>query len=189
MQQLIAFDEQLAASFSGWIATTSWVSKISIFLGVGLVYILPLLLLFTWFAISRKAALRAAITGALAWQGLNKVIAAIVDRPRPSMSELGVKELVFHRPDTSFPSDHSAFLMAVTVSFYLSGQRKLGHICLAIAILVGISRVGIGVHFPADILAGWLVGTTVAFLLNLIQQPLDQVVIEPLIRLARKFRL
>lgn len=189
MQTLISFDEQLSASFYQLIASSGIVAKLFVALGVGLVYLMPLILLFAWFAISRKASLRAAIVGIIAWQGLNKLIASLADRPRPSMSQIGVKELVFHRPDTSFPSDHSAFLMAVTATFYLSGQKALGHIALVITLLTGLARVGIGVHFFGDIVAGWLVGLFVALLFNAIRQPFDDYIVEPLIRLARRLHL
>lgn len=189
MQQLLLLDQQLAAGFYTTVASSPILSKILLTLGVGLIYLTPLILIFIWFVISRKAALHSFLAGALAWQGLNKLIAGLVDRPRPSMSQIGVKELIFHRPDTSFPSDHSAFLMALTVSFYLLGMRKLGHLFLAITLLVGIARVGIGVHFPADILAGWLIGTVVAYFIWVIKEPINQYLIEPLIRLAKRFKV
>jgi undecaprenyl-diphosphatase len=188
MQQLILLDQSLSASLNTFVANNAILATLAKIAGVGLVYVIPLLLIFVWFVYSRKLALRAFIAGVLAWEGLSKVIAAIVDRPRPSFSQIGTQELVFHRPDTSFPSDHSAFLFAVALTFYLSGQRNLGHLVLAIAILVGVARVGIGVHYPADIAAGWIVGAIVAFLIHAIEQPLDKV-LEPVIAFARRFRL
>ncbi len=189
MQELITFDQQLSARFSTYVGEHFLFAPLFKFIGVGLVYVIPVVLLILWFIVSRKVALRAAIAGVFAWEGVSKVVASLVDRPRPSVSQIGAKELVFHRPDTSFPSDHSAFLAAVAVTFILMGQRKLGYAVAIIAVLVGIARVGIGVHFPADILAGWLVGTITALLFHAIHQPLDQYVIEPLIKLARKFHL
>lgn len=189
MTGLITIDERLASLFSTAIANSPLLSPIFKVLGVGLVYLIPLVLLWAWFAVSRRAALRAALAGLLAWEGVSKLIANLVDRPRPALSQIGVQELVFHRPDTSFPSDHSAFLMAVAVTFYLTKQPRLGTLCLIVALIVGVTRVGIGVHFPLDILAGLAVGTAVAYLLQAIEQPLDRYVIEPLIALARKLKL
>ncbi len=189
MQQLITLDETLASSFSSLVAENPLIAKIFLTLGVGLVYLMPVLLIYVWFIYSKKLALNAAITGLLAWKGVSKLIAMIVDRPRPSESQIGVRELFFHRPDTSFPSDHASFLMAVAVAFYLSGQRKLGTFVLLIAVAVGVSRVAIGVHFPGDILAGWLVGAATAYLLYLIRDLLDKYLLEPGVHLARKFRL
>lgn len=189
MQSLIEFDQQLSARFSTYVGEHFLFAPILKVIGVGLIYVIPIVLLILWFAVSRKVALRAAIAGVFAWEGISKVIANLVDRPRPSMSQIGAKELIFHRPDTSFPSDHSAFLMAIAVTFILMGQRKLGYTIIVMAVLIGIARVGIGVHFPADILAGWLVGLVTALLFHAIRQPLDRYVIEPLIKLARRFKL
>lgn len=188
MQSLIQLDQSLAASFSSFVAN-SFLAKPFIFFGVGLVYFVPIILLVAWFTISRKASLRAFIAGLLAWEGLSKLIAHLVNRSRPSHSQIGVQELVFHRPDTSFPSDHSAFLMAITVTFYLMGHKKLANWMLAITLIVGITRVGIGVHFPGDIVAGYVVGAVVALLLHAAADPLDRYIIEPLVNLARKFKL
>jgi undecaprenyl-diphosphatase len=189
MQNFIQFDEMLSRQFSTFVASHQWLSTLMIGIGVYLVYLVPILLLLAWFGLSRKATLKAAITGVLAWEGLSKIIAQLVDRTRPGLSQIGTKELVFHRPDTSFPSDHSAFLAAITLSLYLSGQKKLALITGIITILVGVARVGIGVHFPADILAGWIVGCATALLLRLIDQPLDRYIIEPLVSVARRFKL
>lgn len=189
MQSIIAIDEAISTVFVQTIAASPVLSNIFIVLGVGLVYLLPLILLYTWFVLSRKTALRSALVGIIAWEGLNKMVATYVARPRPAFSQIGTKELIFHRPDTSFPSDHSAFLMAVAATFYFTGHKKLGHLTLGIAVLVGIARVGIGVHFPTDILAGWLIGFIVAYLFNLIEKPVDDYIIEPSIKFAQRFHL
>lgn len=189
MQSLILFDQQLSAQFSTFIASHPFLSTVAVVIGVGAVYVIPLILIYAWFALSRKSSLKAFLAGVLAWEGLSKVIAALVDRARPSMSQIGTKELVFHRPDTSFPSDHSAFLAALTLSFYLSGHKKIALTIGIVTLLVGIARVGIGVHFPADILAGWVVGCVVVYLLRLIDRPLEKYLIDPIIRLARRFHL
>lgn len=189
MQQLIAFDERLAASIYNLIANQSNLSNLAIGIGVGFVYLAPVILLIVWFVISRKIALRAALAGLLAWFGLSKLVASLVDRIRPAESLIGVKELIFHRPDNSFPSDHSAFLMALTASFYLARQPKLASWLLGLTIMVGIARVGIGVHYPGDILAGCTIGLVAAYLIKAIEQPLDRSLIEPLVNQAKKLRL
>ncbi len=186
---IIAFDQQLSAHFSNFVANNPLLATLFIAVGVYFVYLVPLLLIYSWFKVSRLDSLRAVLAGLLAWEGLSKLVAGMVDRARPSFSQIGAKELVFHRPDTSFPSDHSAFLMAVAISFYLFNQRKLGNLVLVVAILVGIARVGIGVHFPGDILGGWLVGAIVAGVIYAVRRPLDHYILEPLIKIAGKVRL
>ncbi len=189
MDAILPFDQSIIVPFSHWVASNSLLTKLFVTLAVGLVYLVPLILIVVWFAYSRKIALKAAITGLLAWEGLSKLIAAIIHRPRPDFSLIGAKELIFQRSDTSFPSDHSAFLMAVALTFYFTGYKKLGYFIFGLAVLTGICRVGIGVHFPTDILAGWIVGLFTVWLVRSIDRPLDQYLIEPLIKLARKLKL
>jgi undecaprenyl-diphosphatase len=60
----------------------------------------------------------------------------------------------------SFPSQHSAvFATIATCAFFLN--KKLGIIFIVISVLVGLSRIVIGVHYPLDILGGFFFGTLV----------------------------
>ncbi len=86
------------------------------------------------------------------------------DRPRP--------ELVPHKTQIytkSFPSGHSAmssllFLTLGAVMARAERDRKTKVFLIAVpvvlSLLVGVSRVYMGVHWPTDVLAGWLLGTT-----------------------------
>tara|TARA_B100001029_G_C15056147_1_gene454534 strand:+ start:289 stop:861 length:573 start_codon:yes stop_codon:yes gene_type:complete len=66
----------------------------------------------------------------------------------------------------SFPSNHAANSMAIATTFInILGQRYL--VLLFLAFVTGYSRIYIGVHYPGDILAGFLLGWIVARLLIL----------------------
>ena len=60
-------------------------------------------------------------------------------------------------------SAHSANMMAVATLFLIV-DRKWGTFWLAIAVLTGLSRIYVGVHYPQQVLLGWLVGANAALL-------------------------
>lgn len=158
------------------------------FCAIYLIYTIPLFLIIYWFLGNKKTALRAAISGLLAWQGFANLIGTLYFRPRP-FTTLPLKEFIFHRPTYSFPSDHAAFLFALAFSFYLSGEKKISYWLFAIGIALPTARVIVGVHFPSDILAGWVLGILVAYLVWLVKDPIDKWILSPLIWLAKRLRL
>jgi len=67
-----------------------------------------------------------------------------------------VTQLISHAPGVSMPSDHavSSFAVAIAVWFFVS--RRWGPYFLGVAAVIAISRVYVGVHYPADVTAGAL---------------------------------
>ena len=71
----------------------------------------------------------------------------------------------------SFPSGHSA--SAVTVYGSLASYSKKRFfliIAIVLPFLVGLSRVYVGVHYPTDVLCGWLLGLLVIVVLNVLRK-------------------
>ena len=66
-------------------------------------------------------------------------------------------------PDSaSFPSGHTATAFAAAVAVALIYPR-LGRPLLALAVVVGISRVYLGMHYALDVTAGMVLGIAVGF--------------------------
>ena len=61
-------------------------------------------------------------------------------------------------PDKSFPSGHAQTAFGAAVYLSLLYPRCAG-LFLLLALLVGLSRISLGVHFPGDVLVGALVGS------------------------------
>jgi undecaprenyl-diphosphatase len=101
----------------------------------------------------------------------------LVQRPRPDFVAAVAQTQTY-----SFPSGH-AFLSAVTFltlgALLARMQRQaevkiyLLAVAITITVLVGISRVYIGVHWPTDVLAGWCAGAAWAILCWLIAERLQ----------------
>ncbi|MFI6062419.1 phosphatase PAP2 family protein [Streptomyces sp. NPDC051286] len=68
--------------------------------------------------------------------------------------------------DWSFPSNHAAIAAAAAVAILLT-DRRLGAIAVPAALLMAVSRVWIGVHYPHDVLIGLVTGALVAWPLTL----------------------
>jgi undecaprenyl-diphosphatase len=82
---------------------------------------------------------------------------ALVGRPRPDL----VEPLIALPGDRSFPSAHTAQIVAFVLCLVLIIRRTLPEwqisamfVALVVSIVVGVSRVYLQVHFPSDVLAG-----------------------------------
>ncbi len=188
---ILAFDQKLllwSQQILGRSGGLDWLLKGA---AVYLVYLFPLILVVCWFwsETLKKTALRAFFAGIISWLGIVKTISLFYFRPRPFTAQIGAKELVFHRPDYSFPSDHAALIFAVSLTFYLFGYRKLGAVLFLISLILITSRVVVGVHYPTDVLAGALIGLVIAWLGYKLKDWVEKWLVNPVINLARRFYL
>ena len=83
--------------------------------------------------------------------------------PRPFIQFPKVIPLITEN-DFSFPSGHAAFFMGLAVAIFLH-HKKAGYLFFVFALIIGIARIVAGVHFPVDILAGYLLGGIISYLL------------------------
>lgn len=191
---ILAIDQNvLVAVNSFFVGKSDFLDKIVEFFAVYLVYALPIILLFIWFKYkNRRPEIFLSFLGmAVAWFVITKFIVPnyIWFRPRPDLVAFGVKELLFHRPDYSFPSDHATALFGLTFGFYLFGWRKAGNYFLLYALVITFFRVTIGVHFPLDIVAGALSGLAGVSLVKLCEKPVRRYLYSPMMKALKFFQI
>jgi len=124
-----------------------------------------ILLGFLIYCLWRKETRVAAIVAIIAWPIANEICDVLknsLQMTRPSVDLLDANFRVNKLTSFGTASAHSANMMAVATA-YLFYWRKAGYVWLVIAILTGISRIYVGVHYPYQVLWGWLVGAGTAF--------------------------
>lgn len=115
---------------------------------------------------SRRAHLRAllaslaaaAVAFVTSW-----LLGLLNSRQRPFVDEPERVELLIpHAADAGFPSQHAAVSFAIaTVLALLLPRTAL--LALALAALIAVGRIAVGVHYPIDVLAGAVIGCATAF--------------------------
>ena len=98
---------------------------------------------------SALPAATAAVAAGTAW-GLAHVAKAITDRPRPyeAIADAVLRQQPAH--STSFPSSHTAVTLAVAIALVPFLTRPFATAGITYALLVGWSRVYLGVHYPLE---------------------------------------
>jgi len=86
-----------------------------------------------------------------------------ITRPRPRLPD-GAEWLIEPPDRFSFPSGHAAAAMAIALPLASAAATPFGTLALLLAVLVGVSRCYLGVHYPSDVVAGWALAL-IAFLL------------------------
>jgi membrane-associated phospholipid phosphatase len=102
-------------------------------------------------------------SGIFAWC-VAQVLKILFHTSRPFTEFLQVNPL-FLENDYAFPSGHATFYMALAFALFFS-HKKVGYVFMFIALLIGIARIIAGVHFPIDILGGFILGTGIAYLVR-----------------------
>lgn len=158
----IAFDDPVTAFVKGlpipvdvWLLLTSAGGRVLIPIGIGVVLVLLALR-----QVRDAVVYGIALVGATLWTEVVKVTLARQRPPEPLVAVFGF----------SFPSGHA---LNSTVTYGLICvliwrsrwppwlRRALVAGLLILVVLIGLSRIALGAHYPSDVLGGWLAGVAI----------------------------
>ncbi|MFC9249401.1 phosphatase PAP2 family protein [Streptomyces sp. NPDC057136] len=168
-------------------ASPAWFDRVMEFVGeYGIMLGMVLVALLCWWSVRRRGTVEDSVTAVagIVWAPLaagialliNIPIRGFVERPRPFNDHDGLDVLVAGKTDFSFVSDHATMAMAIAVGLFVA-NRKFGFAALGLALVEGLCRVYMGVHYPTDVVGGFALGTAVALLLA----PLAMALLTPLV--------
>jgi len=147
-----------------------WQLHGALFAAEWLIMIVPLGLVLMWtngVPEQRDAAVRALLSAIIALT-ISKIIGLLWFYPRPFVVGIG-QTFLEHAPDSSFPSDHATSMLSVALALMLCQlreARRFGAALLALSVVVGWSRVFLGVHWPLDMVCALVVSGVAAVLAN-----------------------
>ena len=101
------------------------------------------------------------ILGSLTLWMVVELVKAVVRRSRPSFRVAQARIIGYRAIGLSFPSGHTsqAFFMATLMAPYFHASAWAVFLLYTIALLVGITRMYVGAHYPRDVLAGAILGS------------------------------
>jgi undecaprenyl-diphosphatase len=120
-----------------------------------------------WLRVALVLALTVGVTDLLAFRALKPFF----HRPRPCHQQGDLRLPTGCGSPYGFPSNHSANGMAVTAVLAWAGAGVWTAAAFCLALLVGLSRVYLGVHFPTDVLCGFFVGAMIGLTMAAIGLP------------------
>jgi undecaprenyl-diphosphatase len=91
------------------------------------------------------------------------VVKKTAQRQRPYLVLANTNVVIKPLPDHSFPSGHTTAAFSTLVPF-LFVAPGIAYLAIPLPILVGFTRIYLGVHYPSDCIAGFLIGTSVALM-------------------------
>jgi undecaprenyl-diphosphatase len=175
---VLAWNAELFERINASAAAPHWRVAVAIAIAQWVIWLVPAWLTLSWFrsdAQGRRELLEVLAVMLLAL-GLGQVIAALWPQPRPFMVHLG-SQLLAHAPDPGFPSDHVTVFWSAAASAALATRRsaRIGLLWFALGLLVGWSRVFLGVHFPLDVLGALPVAALATLSVRALRQPMQPI--------------
>lgn len=163
-----AFDESVAVFVHrlydmGSVFFTPFLEFVSV-LGDGGIFLIILGLFLMLFRSTRRYGAGILLSIAIGALLTNLWLKPWISRPRPYTNEGSVFQEIWMalgahtESDKSFPSGHTTAAFSAMTAVFLTGNKRVSWLAFLFGILMGISRIYLGVHYASDVLGGVLVG-------------------------------
>ena len=143
----------LFQSINNFVGANKVLDFLGIFFAEYLIFIFLFWLLYLWLK-KREYKVFLILAGFAGTLGvaINSVIHSLYFHPRPFSIPIGTT-LISHSPNASFPSGHATLMFSIAILFlFFKKTQNIGYWSFLIAVVIGVSRVFCGIHFPLDIL-------------------------------------
>ncbi len=149
-----------------------YIANIVYFMSDAPIFILPIFLLWYWIYFNYKKDIN--------WKNkllfifystiiaiiISLIIQQFVSIERPEKSLISAWKMILqHIPDASFPSDHASVSSAFLISLFFFDFKKIAKILTPFFIIMLLSRIAWGVHWPLDIFIWCLVWFLSSFII------------------------
>lgn len=161
-QSVTAAIHKIYEACGDWMTT---VMELISLLGAGGIALIILSLVLLFLRPTRRFGTAMAIGLALGAIVVNLWLKVVIARPRPYVDVNGFFYPLWvmmgghTESDFSFPSGHTNAAFATMVPVFLLGKKNWSWLALLFAVLMGVSRIYLVVHFPSDVLGGMVTGT------------------------------
>ncbi len=166
----VAWDQDLFLTLFRY-HPSSWSTALAVLTDLGSMILWALVVVALWAFRKRNLATYLLITLAITLT-VYVTMKYAVDRPRPF--DIFPIDPLYRPFDPSYPSGHAMTVFAAAGIIGAKEKRLLVPL-LVLAVIVGLSRVYIGVHFPYDVVCGAALGLLIAYFVNCLElEPLQQ---------------
>lgn len=154
MEQL---NHQLFLLINATPASPEWLLLVANFFAVYVINIIPAILLVSWLWIPHRELVLKTVSALVIAIVVAKLLSAIYPHSRPFVDGVGY-QFLYHSASSSFPSSHGTIAFTFALAFMLWGRVSQGIAFYSMALAIAWARVYLGVHWPIDMVGGFLVG-------------------------------